>query len=355
MNKGKVIEINSKYAVLLNDNMNYEKIKYKKELILGSSVYYFKEDLYVKKQKHFSKIAIAAAILFMMVFIQPQTIDPIAFGYVSVDINPSVQMEVDKDLNVIKVEAKNEDAESIIKDEWIGKNFEEVIEEIIEIAQDKGILNETRDFILVSYYFEDEDIESEKKFEDGMNNLYENRDKQFEMAVVKSDEETIKESKNNGESFGRKTIRKKIDKEVSDLLDIKEDIKKNRDVTVYSNNKNGMPVQSQKGKGNNNSENDKGNSDNNKGNGKDTGNDQNTEVNNNKDNEKDTGNEQNTEVNNNKDNEKDTGNEQNTEVNNNKGNGKDIDNNQNTEVNNKEKGNSNDNGNKGNNSGKGKN
>ena len=211
MNKGKVIEINSKYAILLNDNMQYEKIKAKEGLSLGSTIYYFKEDLYVKKQKHFSKIVIAAAILFMMVFIQPQTIEPIAFGYVSVDINPSIQMEVNKDLNVIKVEAKNEDAESIIKDEWIGKNFEEVINEIIEAAQDKGILNETRNFVLISYYFEDEDEENqtEKKFEESLNNLYENSEKEFEMAVVKSDEETVEESKNNGESIGRKTIREK--------------------------------------------------------------------------------------------------------------------------------------------------
>jgi len=261
MNKGKVIEINSKYAILLTDNMQYKKIKAKEGLSLGSMIYYFKEDLYIKKQNHFSKVVIAAAIIFMMVFIQPQTIEPIAFGYVSVDINPSVQMEVDKDLNVIKVEAKNEDAESIIKDEWIGKNFEEVISEIIEAAQDKGILNETRDFVLVSYYFEDEeDNEVEKEFEESLNNLYENSEKKFEMAVVKSDEETVKESKKNGESIGRKTIKQKINKEVSDLLDVKEDIKKNRDVTVYSNNKNGMPVQSQKGKENNNSDNDKKNS-----------------------------------------------------------------------------------------------
>ncbi len=291
MNKGKVIEINSKYAILLNDNMQYEKIKAKEGLSLGSTIYYFKEDLYVKKQKHFSKIVIAAAILFMMVFIQPQTIEPIAFGYVSVDINPSIQMEVNKNLNVIKVEAKNEDAESIIKDEWIGKNFEEVINEIIEAAQDKGILNETRNFVLISYYFEDEDEENqtEKKFEESLNNLYENSEKEFEMAVVKSDEETVEESKNNGESIGRKTIREKINKEVSDLLDVKEDIKKNRDVTVYSNNKNGMPVQSQKGKENNNSENNKKNTEGKgntekKGNNEDKGNSENKDVDNNQNN-----------------------------------------------------------------------
>lgn len=252
---GKVVEINSKYAIVLNNEMSYEKIKVNNKLKLGKSIYYFKENLYIEKPKRLKNIVIAAAILFMIAFIQPLAVEPIAFGYISVDINPSIQLEIDRDLDVIKIEAKNQDAESIIKDDWIGKNYKIVIDEIIKSAENKGILNEERDFVLVSYYFNDESEESEIEFNESIDELYSKSNQNYSIAIVKGDKKTLEESKLSGESLGRKVLNREMNQKVDDLLDAKDKIKENRNFTIYDNNKNGMPIQSQKGSENNNSEN----------------------------------------------------------------------------------------------------
>jgi|LGOV01.1.fsa_nt_gb hypothetical protein len=251
---GKVVDINSKYAVVLNNDMSYEKIKINNNLKLGKSIYYFKENLYIEKPKRLKNIVIAAAILFMIVFIQPPAVEAIAFGYISVDINPSIQLEIDKNLDVIKIEAKNKDAESIIKDDWIGNNYKIVIDEIIKSAESKGILNEKRDFVLVSYYFNDNSEESEIEFNESIDELYNMSNQNYSIAVVKGDKKALEESKLSGETLGRKVLNREMNQKVDDLLDAKDKIKENRNFTIYDNNKNGMPVQSQKGSENNNSD-----------------------------------------------------------------------------------------------------
>jgi hypothetical protein len=272
MKKGKVIEINSKYAIVMNTDMSYEKINCNNELKLGKSIYYFKEDLYKESRKNYKNVIIAAAMFFMILFIQPLALKPVTFGYISVDINPSIQLEIDKNLDVTKVEAKNKDAIDIVKNEWVGQNSKVVIDEIIKAAQSKGILNETRDFVLVSYYFDDdEDKNIENIFKESVNDLYDSSNKEFEIAVIEANSEFVKKPKKSDESIGRQTMNKEMNKKVIDLLEVKDQVKQNKKFTIYGNNKkNNMPNENQNKSENNNSDandnSNNGNSNDNKGN-----------------------------------------------------------------------------------------
>src|SRR6056297_2645871 len=132
MNKGKVIDIQNKYVVVMNDQMTYDKIEKKNGLSLGKEIYYFEEDLYKESKQPVKKYFLVAAVLFMMLFIQPLLVAEEAYGYISVDINPSVALEVNKSLEVLSIEAINDDAKLIINDQWLGKSARDVIDLIIE-------------------------------------------------------------------------------------------------------------------------------------------------------------------------------------------------------------------------------
>jgi len=67
-----------------------------------------------------------------------------ALGYISVDINPSVQFVTNNDNEVVSVIASNEDGEIILKDEvenLLGLPVEEAVEKIVELAIQYGYLD----------------------------------------------------------------------------------------------------------------------------------------------------------------------------------------------------------------------
>ena len=67
-----------------------------------------------------------------------------ALGYISVDINPSVQFVTNNNNEVVNVIASNEDGEIILKDEvenLLGLSVEEAVEKIVELAIQYGYLD----------------------------------------------------------------------------------------------------------------------------------------------------------------------------------------------------------------------
>ena len=65
----------------------------------------------------------------------------LAFALVSVDINPSFELYVDLEDKVIEISPLNEEAKSLSLDELIGLEVEDVVENLIEQAQNKGFIN----------------------------------------------------------------------------------------------------------------------------------------------------------------------------------------------------------------------
>lgn len=238
MNKGKVIDIQNKYVVVMNDQMTYDKIEKKNGLSLGKEIYYFEEDLYKESKQPVKKYFLVAAVLFMMLFIQPLLVAEEAYGYISVDINPSIELQVNKDLDVLAIEAINEDGKTYIKEEWIGKPAKEVINFIIEETKRKGILNTERNFVLVSYYFNDEDPTSEEVFVQSLDELFNEKIHDYEVAVIKSDAETYTGAKEANESLGKHVVNKKMNEKVEDLLAVKASIEEDEDFKIYKDSQN---------------------------------------------------------------------------------------------------------------------
>jgi len=234
MNKGKVIDIQKKYAVVMNDQMAYEKIEKKKGLTVGKEIYYFEEDRYEEIKYPVKKYFLVAAVLFMMIlFIQPLFVGEEAYGYISIDINPSIQLEVNRELMVLAVEGINNDGKMIIKDEWINKNAKDVIDLIILEIKNKGFLNAERDFVLLSYFFNDEDDASEKSFVKSLDQLFNEKPHDYEVALIKSDLETYSESKKVKKSLGQITVNKKMNTKVDDLLSLRESMEKDEAFKIY--------------------------------------------------------------------------------------------------------------------------
>lgn len=249
MNKGKVVDINKNYAIVLNDNLSYEKIKIKGKLEVGKNIYYFEEDKYTENKVFIKKYFLVAALFFMMLFIQPLINIDEVYGYISLDINPSIQLEINKDFEILDINAINNDAKSIINEEWIGKDVKFVIDEIIDETERQGILNEDRDFVLVSYYLPENDKEIEDKLIKDFDEIFDEDENDYEVAIIKSHNEDLKEAQEEENTIGRIIVNNKMKKKVSDLMDVKEKIEEDRDFKIYKKR-----VKNNKGKSDNKKE-----------------------------------------------------------------------------------------------------
>ena len=74
------------------------------------------------------------------------------FAYVSVDINPSLEVSVTKDLRVIDLQACNDDGRRILKElkQWENKQLQEVIRTIIKQSQEDKYLTNDKQVMLTA-------------------------------------------------------------------------------------------------------------------------------------------------------------------------------------------------------------
>ncbi len=68
-------------------------------------------------------------------------LNKLAYALVSVDINPSFELYLDINDNVIEINSLNEEAKSLSSDNIIGLPIQDAVEELIKQAQDAGFIN----------------------------------------------------------------------------------------------------------------------------------------------------------------------------------------------------------------------
>lgn len=90
---------------------------------------------------------------------------------VGVDINPSFELSVNRNNNVIKIEALNDDAKTIDVSDLIDEPVEEVVEEIIRRATEAGfidLIDLDEDFVVVTTVSLEDDEDDQDEFEEEM-------------------------------------------------------------------------------------------------------------------------------------------------------------------------------------------
>lgn len=216
--RGCVIKIEKDFAIVLTDTMEYIKIVKKEGLIVGKKIIFVEDDLY-KKKSILKNVGFVAAIFIIiilsMTFIEEiNIVSPVshAIAVVSIDINPSIEFEIDKENKVTKVIPLNSDAKELIDKKFIGTPVEEVISVVITNAKQKHFLTEEKNSVLIATATIDGDFkESTKELEEKIkekvktNNSLEG----VNLIYVQGNEKDVKEAKDNEISIGKYEIYKK--------------------------------------------------------------------------------------------------------------------------------------------------
>ncbi|ASN06625.1 anti-sigma factor domain-containing protein [Virgibacillus necropolis] len=170
MSKGIVMEKHRKFTIVMTKNGSFHKVKPVKEADIGAEVSY--EILPLKKSKLLffqpknsgsmpvKYIAIACMVL---LFIMPFYLlggPTKTYAYVNLDINPSLEIEIDDDLNVVYISPLNDDARKLKKQlpDYEGKKIEQVIEIIMKKSDALGLTKNGKTVLVGVSYVNDQAI-----------------------------------------------------------------------------------------------------------------------------------------------------------------------------------------------------
>lgn len=151
-NFGYVYKIYGNKAVILTPSKGFIKIKKSTELKLGYKVYFEEKDIIKPNKRIYYFTSVAAT--FFIVFMSIRFLMGIGsvYGYVDVDINPSIDFAVNKEYVVVKAAPLNSDAQKILKSyNFKGKHLDDAITVLLTKSEEYGyIKNSDNNDIIVS-------------------------------------------------------------------------------------------------------------------------------------------------------------------------------------------------------------
>lgn len=158
MNKGIILEIQKKHVLLLTRDGSFVKwAKKRGNYAVGQEVMFAEEELLPNRKHLFSSPFLKPIFLFVCFFLittmfsynqQQEKV----MAYVSVDINPSVEVSVDSKLRALHIEAYNTEGKQIVKGikNWKKQPLSHVVEQVINQCQLDGYLTKGKQVALTS-------------------------------------------------------------------------------------------------------------------------------------------------------------------------------------------------------------
>ena len=223
MNKGMIMEVKRNYAIALNDEGIMEKISSKQNLEVGQKIFYFEDDVVkttasrVHRHNNLLKAfgSIAALFLLVFTFFNPMN-NAQAYAVVSLDINPSIQIEADSNQKIIKVEGVNIDGKNIDFSDIKNVSLDDGIDKIKEKLVEKNYLDTNRE-VLVGIFIENGDNSAyTNDITHAINSTFDTET----VTYIKSDKEgVVDEAKAKGISLGRYEASLVADEETKNIID----------------------------------------------------------------------------------------------------------------------------------------
>lgn len=217
--RGCVIKVEKDFAIVLTDEVEYVKIIKKDGLVVGQKIIFVKEDMYKENREDFMSIRLVAAV-FMVLFLSISLLGKFhifnnasaAAMVISVDINPSIQFEINKEEKVIKARAINQEGQKLLDRDFTGMTIEDSVHTVIENAKMKNYMTEEKNSILIATVpLKDDFKEKARKLEKEFVEIIK-QDMELEKVnyiYIDGNKEDLKESKKQQLSIGKYEVYKK--------------------------------------------------------------------------------------------------------------------------------------------------
>jgi hypothetical protein len=160
MRKGIVMEITDHYLTLLTpDGQFLQAKKQKHPYTLGEEILFspISQKKFLTRFAGIKQLSIAAAVVFiilgsMIPFYQNNK----AYAYVSIDVNPSIELGINKQMEVVKLTAFNSDGKKIISHigNWEKESMIALTQEVLEEMKKEGYLTNHHTMVISTVHTE---------------------------------------------------------------------------------------------------------------------------------------------------------------------------------------------------------
>ena len=240
MAKGIVMEKGKGYVIAMSSDGEFKKIA------CNSNVYNRGEEIIIKDKGTWSfgwrKAAAIAAILLLVIV--PLTLTDVfnnngntpvlaAVSYITIDINPSMEIGLDREGKVVSVAPMNDDGERVLlKVNVLGLKYDEAVEKLIEGAATLGFLKEdVENGIVVTFTHLKEEVIEKAKIEKVVEKKLKEKNLGSYVQVTEVSEEVRGKAKEAKVSPAALVIREQVaeylkEKELDEDVDVKTIIQK---------------------------------------------------------------------------------------------------------------------------------
>lgn len=214
MRRGIIVEKNKKFVTLLTPNGQFlktkndhrtceigEEITFEGETRMGRRASFF--DFLKLRPFKLGVFTMTAIILFILILL-PVFSDNKAYAYMTLDINPSIEMALNSKYEVIELTPLNHDAKQVISDigDWKSSDFKEVISNIITDCSKHGYVKESKEILISTVYENTDDNTYKKGVKKQLADMTEKYKGTYQVQSLESDMETREKAKQEGMSTG---------------------------------------------------------------------------------------------------------------------------------------------------------
>ncbi|WP_342498952.1 anti-sigma factor domain-containing protein [Bacillus sp. FSL R5-0820] len=238
MRRGIIVEKNKKYVTLLTPDGQFLRTKYEQQdYEIGQEVTFPNESRLERKRAGFfdllrlrplnAGILSIAAIIVVIFTMMPSFSSQKAYAYMTIDINPSFELKLDHNYQVIGVTPLNKDAKQVLasmKD--LEKNdMTKVVQEIIDDCDKKGYVNHSKSIYISTVYENKQDHTYKTNVKSKISTISgEYQKRNYKLETVEGDLETREKAQKAGISTGTYIRNQEMqDKEQEDVKKEEED------------------------------------------------------------------------------------------------------------------------------------
>ncbi|RFB18153.1 hypothetical protein DZB84_04340 [Bacillus sp. HNG] len=231
MKKGIVMDVNDEYITMLTPDGEFVKAKHLKESYeIGEEMSFFpinervshtsNRRFFQVKKWRYALASSLVAILLLSLFIPFSSNDEV-YAYMSIDINPSFEVGLDENLQVVSLEALNDEAKELLESipDWKNSTLDSITEKIIQHSKDNGYLNDGKQVLITTVVADTHNQKVDQELQQGIEEIKAEYEKeQIAVTSVTSTVETRNAAKEKGMSTGKLLIKEnKVPKPVEEM------------------------------------------------------------------------------------------------------------------------------------------
>lgn len=172
MKKGIILEIKERYVTLLTPEGEFMRTrKLQQDYQIGAELYFYpmeteegKRSVVLTSLKGMKgRLILLSLVMFLAVVLFPVYESRPAYAYMSIDVNPSIELGLNENLLVISMEAFNQEGEEVLEKmtDWKKEKAVDVATQILNEIEGMGYLNQEKEVLISTVRSEESSTDEE--------------------------------------------------------------------------------------------------------------------------------------------------------------------------------------------------